>query len=35
MGDVVAAGEFPAFREALDVGVDGKGWHAEGLSHDD
>lgn len=30
--DVVATGEFPALGKTMDVGVDGEGWHAEGLS---
>ena len=32
--DVLALGELPALGEAVDVSVDGKGGHAEGLGHD-
>lgn len=31
--DVLARSEFPAGGEAVNVGVHGEGWHAEGLRH--
>jgi len=35
LDDVGAAGEFPAQREAVDMGVHGKGRVVEGLDHED